>query len=263
VLTNAPERTPEVRLALARAWAELGAFTEARALLSEVEAERPHDWRIAWYRAVVALSEGRPDAVALFDDLYSLLPGEAAPKLALAYCKERTDPQGAAGLYDTVWRTDRSYISAAFGLARVRLAAGDRQAATGVLDSVPKVAIQYIAAQVAAVATVVRDRPPEELTAADLEQAGARLQASGLDGVRRDRLATEILEAALAWVERNTTAAGGVRGSGFVLETPLAEQPLRRRLEETYRSLARHTTDRENRSWLIDCANAVRPRTLL
>ncbi|WP_395111078.1 tetratricopeptide repeat protein [Actinomadura sp. SCN-SB] len=269
VLPNAPEQTVEVRLALARTWIELGETPRAMELVDAVEAERPGDWRIAWYRAVAELAAGRQEATKLFDDLYSLLPGEAAPKLALALCKEQGDPQGAARLYETVWRTDRSYIGAAFGLARVHLAGGDRARATEVLDSVPKVAIQYIAAQVAAVATAVRDRPPHDLTPADLERAGARLEAvPGLDGVRRDRLAAEILEAALGWVV-HTTGPRSVwtgqrpQGNGSVLGTPLEELPLRRKLEETYRSLARHTNDREDRRWLIDCANSVRPRTLL
>ena len=39
-------------------------------------------------------------AEGLFDELYSLLPGEAPPKLALAYCRARRgDHAGAADLY--------------------------------------------------------------------------------------------------------------------------------------------------------------------
>ncbi|NEA23187.1 tetratricopeptide repeat protein, partial [Actinomadura bangladeshensis] len=97
--------------------------------------------------------------------MYGLLPGEAAPKLALAYCRERTAPADAVRLYETVWRTDQSYLNAAFGLARVHLAAGDRAAAVAALDSVPRISIRYVPAQVAAVATAVRGRPPGELSA--------------------------------------------------------------------------------------------------
>ncbi|MFC5753358.1 serine/threonine-protein kinase [Actinomadura rugatobispora] len=268
-VASAPEQTPEVRLALARVRIELGAFAEAGELLDKVEEDRPGDWRIDWYRALALLAGGRPaDAAAGFDRLYSRLPGEAAPKLALACCLERSAPEEAARLYELVWRTDRTYIGAAFGLARVRLAAGDRAAVTAVLDSVPEVSIRYVSAQVAALATAVRDRPPAELTPAELERAGSRLDGLGLEGERHDRLVAEILEAALDWVEHGTGAAVGTgvarpQGTGVLLGAPLSEVPLRRRLEQTYRSLARLTTDREDRRWLIDCANAVRPRTLL
>nr|WP_246178888.1 serine/threonine-protein kinase [Actinomadura decatromicini] len=266
---RAPDRTAEVRFALARAKIELGAAAEADALLDELAIERPGDWRIDWYRAVGLLAQGRTaEAEPRFDRLYGLLPGEAAPKLALAYCRERTSPQDAVRLYETVWRTDQSYINAAFGLARVHLAAGDQGAAVAALDSVPKISIRYVPAQVAAVATAVRGRDPGTLTAAELVTAGARLGALDLDADRRDRLAAEVLEAALDWLVHagdgpsRAAAADGARG-GALLGAPLAETPLRRRLETTYRELARRTRDRDEARRLVDSANAVRPRTLL
>ncbi|MEW2358438.1 tetratricopeptide repeat protein [Spirillospora sp. NPDC029432] len=258
-LATAPQQTPEVRLALARVRIELGAYDEARLLLDAFEADSPGDWRTAWYRALATLAEGRPDEAApLFDDLYALLPGEAAPKLALAYCLELSAPREAAALYETVWRTDRQYIGAAFGLARVHLDAGDRAAATAALDSVPSTSIHYHAAQVAAIAAAVRGRSPGDVTAAELARAGERLETLRLEGDRHDRLAAEVFEAALDWVEHTSGAQGGT-----VLGAPLLDTPLRVRLEATYRSLARRATDREDRRWFVDCANAVRPRTLL
>ncbi|WP_338741435.1 serine/threonine-protein kinase [Actinomadura luteofluorescens] len=260
---NAPERTPEVRLALARAKIELGEAGEADELLDALATERPSDWRIGWYRAVGLLARGRVDEAApLFDRLYALLPGEAAPKLALAYCRERSAPHDAVRLYDTVWRTDQSYINAAFGLARVHLAAGDRRAAVAALDSVPKISIRYVPAQVAAVVTAVRGRPPAELTAGELVAAGHRLTALDLDAERRDRLAAEVLEAALGWMTAGPGTTAGTQG-GSLFGAPLAEAPLRRLLEGTYRELARRTRDRDECRRLVDSANAVRPRTLL
>ncbi|NDU74455.1 protein kinase [Actinomadura sp. DSM 109109] len=260
---GAPDRTPEVRLALARAKIELGEAGEADELLDALASERPSDWRVGWYRAVGLLARGRVDEAApLFDRLYGLLPGEAAPKLALAYCRERSAPADAVRLYETVWRTDQSYINAAFGLARVHLAAGDRRAAVAALDSVPKISIRYLPAQVAAVVTAVRGRPPAELTAGELVAAGERLTALDLDDERRDRLAAEVLEAALGWLLAGSGTAAGTRG-GSLLGAPLAEVPLRRRLEGTYRELARRTRDRDECRRLVDSANAVRPRTLL
>ncbi|WP_024936597.1 serine/threonine-protein kinase [Actinomadura welshii] len=260
---NAPERTPEVRLTLARVKIELGAAAEADALLDELATERPADWRIGWYRAVGLLAQGRVDEAApLFDRLYGLLPGEPAPKLALAYCRERSAPDEAVRLYETVWRTDQSYINAAFGLARVHLAAGDRRAAVAALDSVPRISIRYVPAQVAAVATTVRGRPPADLSAAELVAAGDRLTALDLDGERRDRLAAEVLEAALGWLLGGPGAAPGTHG-GALFGSPLTEIPLRRLLERTYRELARRTRDRDECRRLVDSANAVRPRTLL
>ncbi|WP_084337016.1 serine/threonine-protein kinase [Actinomadura oligospora] len=262
----APDRTPEVKLTLARVRIELGQPDRAEELLREVAAERPHDWRIEWYRAVALLAAGRVEpADAAFDRLYSLMPGELAPKMALAACREHRAPQSAAHLYETVWRTDRNHINAAFGLARVKLAADDRPGAVAVLDSVPATSIRFVPAQVAAVGVTVRGRDAGRLTPDDLITAARRLERLDLTGERRDLLTAEVLEAALDWTMRHRapgTAPGAAQG-GDVFGVPLAEQPLRRHLEGTYRALARLTGDREEKRLLVDAANAVRPRTLL
>nr|WP_309237030.1 tetratricopeptide repeat protein [Actinomadura sp. BRA 177] len=107
--------------------------------------------------------------------------------------------------------------------------------------------------------TAVRGRPPAELSAAELVAAGDRLTALDLDAERRDRLAAEVLEAALDWLLAGPGAAQG----GSLLGAPLTETALRRLLEATYRELARRTRDRDECRRLVDSANAVRPRTLL
>ncbi len=263
---GAPQRTPEVRLTLARVKIELGEHDEAERLLDEFAADQPDDWRVEWYRTVGLLARGRVAAAEpRFDRLYDLLPGEAAPKLALAYCREHGAPADAARLYELVWRTDDSYLNAAFGLARVRLSGGDRAGAIAALDTVPETSIRRTSAQVAAVTTAVRARPAAELTAAELLAAGQRLgglSADALDDRRRDRLTAEILEAALDWLLIGPGRSGGTAGAEL-LGAELRETPLRRRLEGAYRRLAKVAPDRDECRRLVDAANAVRPRTLL
>lgn len=257
-LAAAPTASPEVEFALARIHIVLGDVAAAGRLLDGLAAARPDDWRVLWYRAVAALATGDAESAArLFDRLYSALPGEATPKLALGYCQElRGDLAGAAQMYELVWRTDSGHLSAGFGLARVRLAAGDRPGAIQALDSVPQISSHHVAAQVAAVTMTVRGRDPAELTEPDLLGAAARLDGLGLDGGRYERLAAEVLEAALGWLP------GGARGGATLLGVEFAERPLRRRLEETYRTLARHAGGKSDRVVLVKRANAVRPRTL-
>ena len=268
-LAAAPTKSPEVELALARVRIVLGDLTEAGRLLDGLAEVRPADWRVSWYRALAALAagddEGLESAARLFDRLYSTLPGEAAPKLVLAYCRElRGDLVGAGRMYEVVWRTDNGYLSAGFGLARARFAgggqagdqAGDRAGAIRALDSVPQISSHHAAAQAGAVAMTVRGRAPAELTELDLLGAAARLEGLGLDGGRYERLAAEVLEAALGWL------AGGARAGARLLGAELTERPLRRRLEDTYRTLARHAGGKGDRVALIGRANAVRPRTL-
>ncbi|MFF5263545.1 tetratricopeptide repeat protein [Actinomadura viridis] len=268
-LGSAPVSSTELSLALARVRIEQGEPAEAEALLDEIAALRPDDWRVDWYRGAAALAGGRfAEAVTIFDDLYDLMPGETAPKLALAFCHEcagRTEQ--ADRYYDTVWRTDPTFVSAAFGLARVRLAVRDRKGAEEVLDSVPRISSHYIAAQLAAVVTAVRGRRPGELNAATLCDVGRRLETLRLDTERYNTFAAEVLEAALGWLRESATG-NGTSGNGNgttpreLLGTPLDEPALRRRLEETYRLLAKLAAGFPERHALVKRANAVRPRTL-
>nr|WP_214322160.1 serine/threonine-protein kinase [Nonomuraea sediminis] len=233
--------TPGVRLATARAHILLGAPDTARDLIT------PDDWQAEWYLGLAAMAAGDlTGAAEVFRRIRWLLPGEAAPGLALAFCT------GSAALFDAVWKTDRSYVSAAFGLARLLLEGGDRAGAVVVLDSVPATSIHYVEAQMAAISAragvAARD---------DLLDAGRRLEALELDAERRQHLATEVLEAALGWVGQNGPCAGTVLGA------ELSERSLRFGLEGCYRALARLARDPDERISLVDRANSLRPFTLL
>ena len=109
-----------------------------------------------------------------FDTVYDALPGELAPKLALAFTAEAAGDQLLATKYfRLVWTVDRSYVSAAFGLARTLLHAGDRVGAIEALTGVPDTSSYYLAAQLAAIR--IRVAPPAGypcVSAADLNEAG-------------------------------------------------------------------------------------------
>ncbi|MEU1461574.1 tetratricopeptide repeat protein [Streptomyces sp. NPDC005727] len=269
-LDAAPAPSVESRLRQIRARLESGDHRAALTALNELEAERPDDWRVVWYRGVAALVTGDFEGAALgFDAIYDAFPGEAAPKLALGLCAEVLGQlDNAAEYYRLVWSTDPSFVSAAFGLARVRMAAGDRRGAVGTLESVPESSVHCTAARVAAVRARLRGRTPgagdvpflDDLTAA-AGQVEA-LDAYGLDPARREQLSAEVLGSALDWVlstGRDTVppAAGGRK----VLGSGLDERGLRFGLERAYRTLARLAPGGEERIELVERANRYRPRT--
>ncbi|WP_308201389.1 serine/threonine-protein kinase [Sphaerisporangium perillae] len=256
VLESAPP-TPETKLALIRVLSELGRPVPDT-LYAAAAKDLPGDWRLWWYRGVAELAAGDAGTAAqFFDGLYAWFPGEAAPRLALAFALEVAGASAEAERhYAAIWRTDRSYVSACFGLARIRLAAGDRAGAIRVLDQMPPTSIHRTAAQVAAVAVVVRGQAPAE---PELVAAGERLRTLKLDTRDRDGLASEVLESALA----RFVTGQAVSGNGTLLgTTPLSEPGVRGELERVYRALARSAGSTEERHALIGRANAVRPRTL-
>ena len=87
--------SPETRLALVRALITAGDPDGAAAYLAELAAADPADWRIAWYNGLRELASGQPDAArAAFTAVYDELPGELAPKLALAFAAEAARGRG-------------------------------------------------------------------------------------------------------------------------------------------------------------------------
>ncbi|MDX6313693.1 MAG: serine/threonine-protein kinase PknG, partial [Streptomyces sp.] len=207
-------------------------------------------------------------AALSFDAVYDAFPGESAPKLALGICAEILGQlDNAAEYYRLVWTTDQSYVSAAFGLARVRLAGGDRVGAVQALESVPESSIHFTAARVAAIRARLRERSPQESLLADLLASAGQVEALqdlGIDTDLRERLTTEVLGSALDWVlaGRQGTPPPAPAGSRpTLLGSPLDERGLRFGLERSYRVLARLAQQGSTRIELVERANRFRPRT--
>jgi serine/threonine-protein kinase PknG len=254
-LSAAPVQSIEVGLRLVRARIEQG---DPEGALSDLDSAKGFtDWRLDWYRGLAALAAERPgDARAAFEAVYDELPGEPAARLALAVACERDgDPRAAEPRYERVWLTDRDFVSAAFGLARVRLARGERAGCVTVLDQVPDSSSQYLTAQVAAVRAKVGAELAHVLEA-DLLDASSRLQRLRLGVERNAWLAVEMLERSLQWVGAGQPSAGS-----RVLGHELSERSLRLGLEQAYRALAKMAPDPQSRVGWVDRANSVRPRT--
>ncbi|MCO6721102.1 MULTISPECIES: tetratricopeptide repeat protein, partial [unclassified Streptomyces] len=271
--------SPELRLRKLRAELERGRVAAAEQGLRELEGHVPDDWRLVWYRGVTSLASGDFEGAALsFDALYDAFPGEPAPKLALGLAAEVLGQgENAAEYYRLVWSCDPSFVSAAFSLARVQWASGLRQEAVRTLESVPEASIHYTAARVAAIRARLRRRDPTEPLLPDLTAAASQLEALeglGLDPVRRERLATEVLGTALDWVLSGSPGQtpDGASGSGLragdtgrtvLLGSELDERGLRFGLERAYRTLARLARRGEERIELVERANRFRPRTMV
>ena len=258
----------ETRLALARAMLDVGDLDRAGLRVAELAADDPSDWRIAWMAGLRQLALGDASAArGSFNAVYDQLPGEVAPKLALALAAELgRDVASASRYFRLVWTVDRSYISAAFGLARTCLAAGDRPGAIAALAAVPEVSTHHAAAQIAAIRILLSPG----VTGDDLQRAGSRLGRMTLDEARRQQLTVEILRAALDWASSGQApsrpvpvqqASGATSGDDLILGCEPNERALRLGLERGYRALARLTSDRGRRIELVDMANEIRPMT--
>jgi serine/threonine-protein kinase PknG len=279
LLATSPQDTLEVKLRALRAHIDLGArqlpapgppdgaenrgpgaFDEARAVRDELAATDAADWRLAWYDGLLALATGEyATGRERFDAVYSALPGELAPQLALGMALELAgDSDGAARYYDVVSRTDPAYTTAAAGLARCRLAAGDRAGAVEAYNRVPGTSAAYRSSQVGAVRALVQPHPAAAADVASLAAAAALIDRLEVEAAQLAALRAELLEQALS------SLAGGVAVPVAVLGTAGSgtadERTVRFALEDAYRQMAQaaHGTEKIR---LVDLANAFRPRT--
>src|SRR5215469_895948 len=249
----------EARLRLSESLLECGSVEEAETILRALESEDPWEWRARWYRGRLLLAGGKAaEAEKLFDQVYFDLPGELAPKLAFAMAAEAAaNLDIAARMYDLVARTDPSFVSACFVLARFLARSGDRKGAVAALDRIPKTSSMYARSRIEAARALTGNAgaPP---SADELASASAAIEDLALDPADRGMLEDLIYGSALDLVlSRRVAPNAAIR----ILGQPLSEDNLRAGLERSYRAMARLSDGRE-KVRLVDRANRVRPRSL-
>jgi serine/threonine-protein kinase PknG len=234
-------------------------YREVEEILTQVEALDPWDWRILWYKGRSFMAQKKAkEAQAAFDQVYFDLPGELVPKLALGLAAEMANNYKLAiHMYDLVSRTDPSYVSAAFGLARCLCATGDKKGAVAALERVPQSSNLFTRARVEIARTLINSEKTAP-GAEELKAASMAVEALTLEGMEHHRLTRQVLETALNLV---TSAAVSPNSSIKILGQTLQEVNLRIGLEKSLRAMA-HLSTGDEKIRLVDEANRVRPRTL-
>ncbi|MDP2771915.1 MAG: tetratricopeptide repeat protein [Nocardioides sp.] len=256
-LEVAPDNTAEVWLARAHAALELQEPARARGYAADLLAQDPWEWRALWVDGLAALQlQDWDSAMASFNAVYQQVPGELAPKLALAVACERGQlPEVAEALYATCAGTDATYVApASFGMARVRAQRSDMQGAVAALDQVPSTSRGYPESRQLR-ADVLLSGGAQDL--ALLDQALRSIESVQMAPRTRETYTVRILGQALEVV-----LTGSDRPDAKVGSYPATESGLRDGLERSYRALARDATEQRQRVELVNQANAVRMWTL-
>jgi len=257
---EATPTSPEVVFQKVRAQIELGDTEAASAALAEQADTEGEAWRDWWWQAVVHLAEGRPDAASeRFGMVAAELPGELPPLLAIGVSAELGgDLEVAQDAYQVVTATDPSYVSASFGLARIRRLKNDRPGAIAALARVPSNSSAYQSARITTFYTLIEPSAGREAGRDDLVAASETMVGITGDPVRRAEMRRDLMVAALGLVQRegpdDDTRVGGVA---------LEEIAVRRAVEESCRSLSKLAATESERIRLIDEANLYRPRSLV
>ncbi|WP_433009663.1 tetratricopeptide repeat protein [Kribbella sp. CA-294648] len=258
LLVDAPESSAQILLEIAQSALEIGPsrFDMVDTAVADLLAADPWEWRAVWMSGLVALARNDArTAQSAFNAVYGQVPGELAPKLALAVsCELSGEYDVAEGLYLTCARTDANYIApSAFGLAAIRSTRGDLDGAVAALDLVPPTSGSFVRARrmrAGLLAGSGRGLPA-------LAEAMSNIESVTIDPVDRANLTANIFRTAL-----DEVLGKGPQPGLKIAGREAVEPELRDGLEAAYRELAGHARNRQERIALVDLANDVRGWTL-
>jgi serine/threonine-protein kinase PknG len=244
----------ELPLMEVRALLDLGDVAKANRKLDDLSDRVGWRWRLVWFRAVAALlSADHDSATKYFTEVLDTLPGELAPKLALAATAELAGSTTDLTFYKTAWNTDNGVISAGFGLARAQSAKGERAAAVDTLDQVPATSRHFTTARLTSAVTLLSGRSGTEITEAQIRDSARRVEALPDTEPRVLQIRALVLGTAMDWLADNTAS------TNHILGFPFTEHGLQLGVEAALRGLARVAPTQAHRYALVDLANSVRP----
>jgi serine/threonine-protein kinase PknG len=244
----------ELPLMEARALLDLGDVAKATRKLDDLAAWAGWRWQLMWFRGVAEmLSADYDSATKHFTEVLDTLPGELAPKLALAATAELAGSADELKFYNTVWSTDNGVISAGFGFARAESVAGSRDKAVQTLDEVPPTSRHFTTARLTSAVTLLSGRSTGEITEQNIRDAARRVEALPDSEPRVLQIRALVLGTAMDWLADNTAS------SNHILGFPFTEHGLKLGVEASLRALARVAPTQSHRYALIDLANSVRP----
>jgi serine/threonine-protein kinase PknG len=252
-LEKVPQPSTGVLLALGQAALELDRFDVVTTCVNRLLDADPWEWRAVWLAGLSALAQkDYSTAQSSFNAVYGQLPGELAPKLALALaCELGSEFDLSEVLYRICASTDAAYVTpAAFGLSRIRSANDDLDGSLAALALVPKTSRGYPESQ--------RVRAQQlSLSAQDptgVEAAFQMLSVAKVDEVTATGYRAMLYRRAILL----TTQGKVVTENGV----PLTASLMRERLADAYRTLGRLNEDPGIRAGYVDLANSLRPWSL-
>jgi len=246
-------KSSEAPLRLAQALTDIGSYDEAQKLIDDCIVHDPFDFRNYWMRGRLFVARGQhEEAFKHFDAVYSELPGELAPKLALGIAAElKGDIDTAIRYYKLVAGVDRNFVTAAFGLART-VKQQDPVAAAEAYELVPASSISYVPALTAKVRTLLSGTIDVD-GLNSISQTMARIPG---DTLETHKLRADVFAAAIAQCATLKAPDGSK-----LLGIDLHERALRLAAEAELRACARYAERDDDKIRFVNDANRIRPVT--
>jgi serine/threonine protein kinase len=262
---NSFSDSPEACLRLANALIENRSFSDEKIpLLDRAASLDPWDWRPDFYCGKYYLSRLKyAEAVECFDRVYSELPGENVPRLALALALEGDKRyEEASILYDAVSRSDSLLSAAAFGLARCRKALGDRSGAVEAYSRVSNSVASHGEAQLSAALTL-GDSSYSTPKPEDLVRAGKIIECMTRQDIPRYEAEAALALEVVKQIESGSKSFVKTRGIKMLnlFGSSMTSRAMKMKAYNALMKCARLSAGLEQSEYYVNRANDVRPIT--
>lgn len=293
-------QSKEIPLGIVRSLLDLGFTSEAQNWLNTLGPSMGTDWRYQWYAGITSLLlDDYSESQIAFNNVFSILPGEAAPKLARAAVSEiilqsqgfantpLLKPETAieaaslkgeivnemAGLWSKLTQDPAILRYKAIYMYALVWATNPTTVSSGF-----GLARQLMAEQQVDMAVQALDKVPSasmhhrmaQLTSIlyltsqspneqRIRRAARRLEEIPTNEPRFLQVQIAVLNAALHWLRSENLEAAASKNDLF--DYPFTQLGLREGLERALRLQARSAPSADHRYQLVDTANKVRPRT--
>jgi serine/threonine-protein kinase PknG len=214
---------------------------------------------VHWYRGKSLLAQNKgSEAKIEFEKVYFEMPGELAPKLAIAYSLEKSGAfDDAINYYNRVARVDPNNTTACFGLARCLKGKKDLTGTSNALNLVPPNHSMYTQSRIALAKALIMEE--DTLTEQALEQLSQTVGAITSEGGIVHQLAARVLNIGVKMIASKKLKENN---SYSILGHKFEERQLRMGAEAEYRKAARYAATEDEKVKWVNLANSVRPVTL-
>ncbi len=252
----------EIKLRLIQAFIDVEDLQSAQANLDAVLNEHPFDWRMVWMKGVLLLAQNQPaEAYKHFDAVYTEVPGEGAPKVALAIASElKGDLPTAIMFYELVFAVDPTWVSAGMGLARCLLKSDRHADAVATYDRIPLGSAAKTDASLRTVEVLLSEPSTQGDFKLRVERASSILNAVPPDNLSAARARANafkrLVEIALSPQASVNTANIKFLGINF------AETDLKHGAYEALMTCKKFVANDQEKWQVVKEADAIRPRSL-
>ena len=253
------DKSVEAKLRLADLLIYENKFDEAQKYLKQIQKEDEFDWRVFWYQGKLSFSQEKyNDAKLNFDKVFFEMPGELAPKLALAYTFEKLEKNNEAlSFYKRVMKVDPSNTTACFGLARCYQKSKNINESLDAIQSVPVTHILYTQSRLKLVDLMIS--LDHEFNNDFVKKISEIITSINYDAGIVHELSAKLIVKAIDFIKNGKLKEDNqitLLGSKFKMDE------LRINAENEYRKAALYSKNQEEKIFWIDLANQVRPKTL-